>query len=121
MKKVPTIGFDATTTIKRSDWGLNWNAAIEGGGEELENGDVLTYNPEEAKKLWAEADKMSPFSGSLDIAYNADGGHDAWVDAVSNSIKNTLGIEASGDPKPRKVAEALNAVAARIEKIAQSV
>ncbi len=25
-------GFEATTTIKRSDWGLNWNAAIEGGG-----------------------------------------------------------------------------------------
>ncbi|MBK8468556.1 MAG: YceI family protein [Candidatus Phosphoribacter sp.] len=25
-------GFSATTTIQRSDWGLTWNAAIEGGG-----------------------------------------------------------------------------------------
>lgn len=26
------IGFGAQTTIKREDWGLNWNAALEGGG-----------------------------------------------------------------------------------------
>ena len=25
-------GFEATGTINRSDWGLNWNAALEGGG-----------------------------------------------------------------------------------------
>jgi polyisoprenoid-binding protein YceI len=25
-------GFTATTAINRSDWGLTWNAAIEGGG-----------------------------------------------------------------------------------------
>ncbi|KEP72903.1 hypothetical protein HR12_39220, partial [Microbacterium sp. SUBG005] len=34
------------------------------------------------------------------IAYNADGGHQTWVDAVTNSIKNTLGIDASGAPYP---------------------
>src|SRR5690606_8020373 len=34
------------------------------------------------------------------IAYNADGGHQAWVDATANSIKNTLGIDASGAPYP---------------------
>ena len=32
------------------------------------------------------------------IAYNGDGGHQAWVDAVANSIKNTLGIQAEGQP-----------------------
>lgn len=32
------------------------------------------------------------------IAYNADGGHQAWVDATTNSIKNTLGIQAEGKP-----------------------
>lgn len=32
------------------------------------------------------------------IAYNADGGHQAWVDATANSIKNTLGIEVEGEP-----------------------
>jgi len=25
-------GFEATTEINRKDWGLNWNAALEGGG-----------------------------------------------------------------------------------------
>jgi oligopeptide transport system substrate-binding protein len=34
------------------------------------------------------------------IAFNADGGHQEWVDAVANSIKNTLGIGAAGAPQP---------------------
>ena len=32
------------------------------------------------------------------IGYNADGGHQAWVDATANSIKNTLGINVEGKP-----------------------
>jgi oligopeptide transport system substrate-binding protein len=59
---------------------------------------VLAYNPDEAKKLWAQADAISPWSGTFQIAYNSDGGHQTWVDAVANSIKNTLGIDASGAP-----------------------
>jgi polyisoprenoid-binding protein YceI len=27
-----SAGFSATTTIKRKDWGLNWNVALETGG-----------------------------------------------------------------------------------------
>jgi len=34
------------------------------------------------------------------IAYNADGGHQAWVDATVNSISGTLGINAVGVPYP---------------------
>lgn len=30
------------------------------------------------------------------IAYNGDGGHKEWADATANQIKNTLGIDASG-------------------------
>jgi polyisoprenoid-binding protein YceI len=26
------VGFSATTTIARDDWGLNWNVALEQGG-----------------------------------------------------------------------------------------
>ena len=37
-------------------------------------------------------------SNVFTIAYNGDGGHQAWVDAVTNSIKNTLGIKAEGKP-----------------------
>ncbi|WP_211208754.1 ABC transporter substrate-binding protein [Aeromicrobium marinum] len=35
-------------------------------------------------------------SDSFQIAYNGDGGHDAWVDAVSNQLRNNLDIDASG-------------------------
>ena len=73
---------------------------IDGWSDSVPGSEVLEYNPDEAKKLWAEADAISPWEGDFKIAYNSDGGHDAWVDAVSNSIKNTLGIEASGDPYP---------------------
>lgn len=69
---------------------------IAGWSDSLTGAEVLDYNPDEAKKLWAEADAISPWSGSFQIAYNSDGGHQVWVDAVTNSIKNTLGIDASG-------------------------
>lgn len=71
---------------------------IAGWSESLTGSEVLAYNPDEAKKLWAQADAISPWSGSFQIAYNSDGGHQTWVDAVTNSIKNTLGIESSGAP-----------------------
>ncbi|MGP6171590.1 peptide ABC transporter substrate-binding protein [Microbacterium sp. A196] len=73
---------------------------IDGWSDTLEGAEVLAYDPETAKALWAEADAISPWSGSFQIAYNADGGHQAWVDATVNSIKNTLGIDASGAPYP---------------------
>ncbi|MCK3770375.1 ABC transporter substrate-binding protein [Microbacterium aerolatum] len=73
---------------------------IDGWSDSLEGAEVLAYDPEKAKELWAEADAISPWSGEFQIAYNADGGHQAWVDATVNSIKNTLGIDASGAPYP---------------------
>lgn len=73
---------------------------IDGWSGKLPGKGVLEYNPEKAKQLWAEADKISPWSGTFKIAYNADGGHQAWVDAVSNNLKNNLGIDAAGAPSP---------------------
>ncbi|MGM7671993.1 peptide ABC transporter substrate-binding protein [Microbacterium sp. A93] len=73
---------------------------IDGWSDSLAGAEVLEFNPERAAELWAEADAISPWTGEFQIAYNADGGHQAWVDATVNSIKNTLGIEASGAPYP---------------------
>lgn len=73
---------------------------VDGFNDAIPGNEVLTYDPDKAKELWAEADKISPWSGSFTIAYNSDGGHQAWVDAVANSIKNTLGIDAEGNPYP---------------------
>ncbi|WP_255513465.1 ABC transporter substrate-binding protein [Homoserinibacter sp. GY 40078] len=66
----------------------------------IEGSDVLTYDPELAKELWAQADAISPWEGTFQLAYNADGDHQSWVDATVNSIKNSLGIDAVGLPYP---------------------
>ncbi|GAA1474282.1 ABC transporter substrate-binding protein [Corynebacterium felinum] len=73
---------------------------IPGHTDSLKGSEVLEFNPEKAKELWAKADEMSQFTGSFTISYNSDGGHQAWVDAVTNQIKNTLGIDAVGNPYP---------------------
>jgi oligopeptide transport system substrate-binding protein len=69
---------------------------IAGWTDALEGADVLDYNPESAKALWAKANEIAPWTGTFELAYNADGGHQGWVDAVANSIKNTLEIDAAG-------------------------
>ncbi|ATL69529.1 peptide ABC transporter substrate-binding protein [Nocardia terpenica] len=75
-------------------------ATLPGFDPNLPGSEVLNYNPDEAKKLWAQANAISPWSGRYEIAYNADGGHQAWIDAVANSIKNVLGIDAIGVSYP---------------------
>ena len=71
---------------------------IDGWSDSIPGSDVLAYDADAAKALWAEADAISPYEGTFTIGYNTDGGHQAWVDAVTNSIKNTLGISAEGNP-----------------------
>ena len=71
-----------------------------GGTPDIKGKEVLTYQPEKARELWAKADKIRPFTGKFQIAYNADGGHQSWVEAVTNSIRQTLGIPAEGRAYP---------------------
>lgn len=73
---------------------------IDGFSDTLAGNEVLDFDPEMAAELWAQADAISPWEGTFKIAYNTDGGHQAWVDAVANQIKNNLGIEAQGAPYP---------------------
>jgi oligopeptide transport system substrate-binding protein len=69
--------------------------SVDGYSDSIEGADVLEYNPTEAKSLWAQADAISPWSGAFEIASNNDGPHKAWIDAVTNGLKNDLGIESS--------------------------
>ena len=71
---------------------------IAGWSDSLKGADVLKFDAKKAKDLWAQADKISPWSGKFQIAYNSDSAHQAWVDAVANQLKNNLGIDASGNP-----------------------
>ncbi|BDR53192.1 ABC transporter substrate-binding protein [Bombiscardovia nodaiensis] len=75
---------------------------IPGYSSSLKGSDVLKYNPTKAKDLWAQANKISPWTDNdvFKMAYNADGGHKDIYDAFANSIKNSLGIKAEGNPLP---------------------
>ncbi|QSB24448.1 peptide ABC transporter substrate-binding protein [Curtobacterium sp. 24E2] len=95
-KQITDKIFDGTRTPAKDFT----SPVIAGWNDDLEGSDVLDYNESEAKKLWAEADKISKYDDTLTITYNADGGHEAWVTAVTNSISNTLGIKAEGNAIP---------------------
>jgi len=73
---------------------------IAGWNDKIKGSEVTHADAAKAKELWAQADAISPWSGTFTIAYNADGGHQPWVDAVSNQLKNTLGIDAAGQSFP---------------------
>lgn len=74
---------------------------IDGWSDSVPGSEVLAFDADKAKELWAKADEIAKWDGEFTLAYNADGGHQAWVDAVANSIKNTLGIDAVGKPYPK--------------------
>ncbi|MGK5742765.1 peptide ABC transporter substrate-binding protein [Micromonospora sp. URMC 103] len=55
------------------------------------------YNPDEAKRLLAEA---GGFQGEMVFYYNADASHKEWMEAVAQSVKNVLGINARAEGIP---------------------
>ena len=67
---------------------------ITGYSKSLKGADVLDYNAETARKLWDQANAISPWSGVFRLAYSADSGDKQRVDGITNSIKNALGIDA---------------------------
>ncbi|MPZ95025.1 MAG: ABC transporter substrate-binding protein [Propionibacteriales bacterium] len=48
------------------------------------------FNPEEAKKLFAEAGGKE--GDTVELIFNAGSGHEGWVEAIGNELKNNLGI-----------------------------
>lgn len=56
--------------------------------------EACTYNPAEAKKLYESANGPK----TIELGYNADGGHKEWIEAVANNLRANLGIEVT--PKP---------------------
>src|SRR5215207_933008 len=67
---------------------------LDGWTDEVEGNDVLKFNAEDAKAKWAEADAISKWDGKFVVAYNNDGaGNKEFTEALTNQLKNTLGIE----------------------------
>jgi oligopeptide transport system substrate-binding protein len=52
---------------------------------------VCKYDPEAAKAALAKA---GGWQGEMTFSYNADASHKEWMEAVAQSVKNTLGIDA---------------------------
>ncbi|MDR0626704.1 MAG: ABC transporter substrate-binding protein [Bifidobacteriaceae bacterium] len=73
---------------------------MEGWSGDIPGNEVLTFGPDKAKELWAQADAISPWEGEFQIAYNQDGPHGVWVEAALNSIASTLGIATKPAPYP---------------------
>ncbi len=60
-------------------------------------GELCTFNPQRAQQLLAQA---GGFQGPLTLTANSDGGHDPYMQAVANSIRQTLGIDVRYTPVP---------------------
>jgi ABC-type oligopeptide transport system substrate-binding subunit len=60
-------------------------------------GENCEYNPTKAKQLYTAANGPR----DIKISYNQDGGHKAWVDAMCNQIKASLGVNCTGVGEPK--------------------
>ena len=94
--EITKVAFNGTRTPAKEFT----SPAVPGFDENIKGNEVLKYDPEKAKELWNKAEEISKYEGTFTIAYNSDGGHQTWVDATANSIKNALGINAEGKPYP---------------------
>ncbi|GAA3868886.1 peptide ABC transporter substrate-binding protein [Streptomyces sedi] len=68
------------------------------GYQEGASGDITTYDPERAAELVEEGGGVP--NNEVVVQFNADGGHQEWVDAVCNNLIANLDIECRSDVKP---------------------
>ncbi|WP_336651945.1 MULTISPECIES: peptide ABC transporter substrate-binding protein [unclassified Leucobacter] len=68
---------------------------VDGYADDLAGKEKLEFNLDEAKKLWAQADAISPYEGTIQVATNSDGPHQVWVEAVANQWATNLGVSAA--------------------------
>jgi oligopeptide transport system substrate-binding protein len=71
------------------------NPLTPGGGKD--DCTVCKFDPAAAKAALAKA---GGFKGDMVFYYNADASHKDWMEAVANSVKNTLGINARAEGIP---------------------
>ncbi|MFE9439399.1 ABC transporter substrate-binding protein [Streptomyces sp. NPDC006602] len=57
---------------------------------------ACTLDPAKAKELYKKSGGLP--NNTLEIGYNADGDHKAWVEAVANQIQQNLGIKVTAKP-----------------------
>ena len=60
------------------------------GSREDPCGDLCVYDPDAAKQMLEDA---GGWQGELTLWFNNDGGHEEWMEAVSNQLRQNLGIQ----------------------------
>ena len=53
-------------------------------------GEACTYSPQRAKQLYDEA---GGYQGTLTLYFNSGAGHDKWMEAVANNLRQNLGVQ----------------------------
>jgi oligopeptide transport system substrate-binding protein len=64
-------------------------------------GEPCQYNPAKAKALFDSVSGAKLVGGRIELAYNVDGGHKPWIDAVCNQLRKNLAVECVGNPQPK--------------------
>ncbi|WP_431680256.1 peptide ABC transporter substrate-binding protein [Kitasatospora sp. KL5] len=59
-------------------------------------GEAAKYDPAKAKELFTQAGGVP--GNTIELGYNADGGHKEWIEAVANQLKKNLGVEVTAKP-----------------------
>jgi oligopeptide transport system substrate-binding protein len=65
-------------------------APVVAGSREDACGDLCEYDPTAAKQKF---DAAGGFQGTLNLWFNSGAGHDQWMQAVSNQLRQNLGIQ----------------------------
>ncbi|BCB81501.1 ABC transporter substrate-binding protein [Phytohabitans flavus] len=72
-------------------------APVVTGYRENSCGAACQFNAAEAKRLYSEAGGP----GSIQISFNDDGGHKAWVEATCEQLRANLGVQCTAVAEPR--------------------
>ena len=103
-----SLSIDRDLIIKKLFYGTRVKAvdysapSITGYTDNLKNKTILEYNPQKGKELWKKADAISPWDGTLSIAYNADSSDKQWIEAVLHQLQDNLGVDAQPQSYPTK-------------------
>ncbi|TDD95012.1 peptide ABC transporter substrate-binding protein [Jiangella asiatica] len=95
LRQAISMAIDRETIIEQIFSGTReaasgWVSPVVSGFEAGACGEFCNFDPDQARQLLDEA---GGFSGPLTLSYNADADHQAWTEAVCNSISQELGIE----------------------------
>jgi oligopeptide transport system substrate-binding protein len=101
LRKAVSLAIDRQSITDKIFFGTrkpatSWSNPLTPGGNPTDC-TVCKFDPTTAKSELAAA---GGFKGDMVFYYNADSSHKEWMEAVANSVKNTLGINARAEGVP---------------------